>query len=141
MANLGDGPWRRASFNTMAKKDKVSPREIHAAAIKAGALAFQYGASYMDNPYNGPNRNRDLRISWWRGWMEEKACLEEKARAPSEQARQCLPAHNVVVLHEGMQGSAASGPHGGAVQSGVNTDRWTVAVGFRIGARNPATKL
>ena len=119
----------------MAKKDKVSPREIHAAAIKAGALAFQFGASYMDNPYNGPNRNRDLRISWWRGW------LEERARVPSGQARQYLPAHNVVVLHEGMQSSAGSGPHGGAIQPGVNNDRWTVAVGFRIGARTPAAKL
>jgi hypothetical protein len=119
----------------MANKDKVSPREIHAAAIKAGALAFQYGASYMDNPHNGPNRNRDLRISWWRGW------LEEKARVPSGQARQCLSAHNVVVLHEGMQSSAGSGPHGGAIQPGVDNDPWTVAVGFRIGARNPAPKL
>jgi hypothetical protein len=120
---------------SMAKKDKVSPSEIHAAAIKAGALAFQFGVSYMDNPYNGPNRNRDLRISWWRGW------LEEKARMRNGQARQCLPAHNVVVLHEGLQGSAASGPHGDAIKSGVNNNRGTVAVGFMIGARNPAAKL
>jgi hypothetical protein len=119
----------------MAKKDKVSPREIHAAAIKAGALAFQFGASYMDNPYNGPNRNRDLRISWWRGW------LEEKARVRNGQARQCLSAHNVVILYEGMQSSAGSWPHGDAIQSGAYNERWTVAVGFTIAARKPATKL